>query len=81
MKSIPLSPEALERYRKVAKQVGDFLRKIEDAHKRAVNSKLRFKSQEISDGFGSTWDKKCLECGRMSMEVVRPGKVQCGYCG
>lgn len=35
----------------------------------------------IEDGFGSAWTKKCAECGRMSMQVVRPGKAQCSYCG
>ena len=34
----------------------------------------------ITDGC-SYWSKRCSECGRDSMEVVRPGKVQCGYCG
>jgi hypothetical protein len=35
----------------------------------------------IEDGFGSGWSKRCPECGELSMEVVRPGKVQCGRCG
>jgi hypothetical protein len=35
----------------------------------------------IEDGFGSAWGGRCLECGRLSMQVVRPGKVQCGWCG
>lgn len=35
----------------------------------------------IEDGFGSCWSRKCAMCGRMSMEVVRPGKVQCNFCG
>ena len=35
----------------------------------------------IADGFGGTWGRRCLECGRDSMEVVRPGKVQCSFCG
>ena len=35
----------------------------------------------ISDGFGNEWSKKCSECGKMSMVVVRPGKVQCNNCG
>lgn len=35
----------------------------------------------IEDGFGSVWSLRCLDCGRNSMQVVRPGKVQCQYCG
>jgi len=38
-------------------------------------------AETIEDGFGSVWSRKCPECRRMSMEVVRPGKVQCVYCG
>lgn len=36
-------------------------------------------NQTISDGFGSSWEKKCA-CGN-DMEVVRPGKAQCSRCG
>ena len=35
----------------------------------------------IDDGFGCTWSKTCPNCGRKSMEVVRPGKAQCTHCG
>ena len=35
----------------------------------------------IEDGFGNVWSAKCTKCGRISMQVVRPGKIQCGYCG
>ena len=35
----------------------------------------------ISDGFGSTWSKTCPMCGKETMEIVRPGKVQCANCG
>lgn len=35
----------------------------------------------IEDGFGSEWSAWCPKCGEKSMEVVRPGKVQCGNCG
>lgn len=34
----------------------------------------------IEDGFGSEWSAWCPKCGEKSMEVVRPGKVQCGNC-
>jgi hypothetical protein len=33
----------------------------------------------ISDGFGNQWVAEC-RCGG-DMEIVRPGKVQCGRCG
>lgn len=37
--------------------------------------------QTITDGFGSTWLKRCPECKKNTMSVVRPGKVQCNKCG
>jgi hypothetical protein len=38
-------------------------------------------SDTISDGFGSTWSSKCAMCGKNSVQIVRPGKVQCTNCG
>ena len=35
---------------------------------------------EIEDGFGSVWSVVCPTCKNESMEVVRPGKVQCRLC-
>jgi ssDNA-binding Zn-finger/Zn-ribbon topoisomerase 1 len=35
----------------------------------------------IDDGFGNAWSMWCPECGKKSMSIVRPGKVQCGNCG
>ena len=32
------------------------------------------------DGFGSVIDRKCCMCGFKTMQVVRPGKFQCGLC-
>lgn len=32
----------------------------------------------IEDGFGSAWSKSCPVCKKPTMEVVRPGKIQCG---
>ena len=40
-----------------------------------------FTKDTISDGFGSVWSAHCAMCGQKSMQVVRPGKVQCSYCG
>ena len=34
----------------------------------------------VSDGFGSIWDLRCPNCGEDSIQVVRPGKVQCAIC-
>jgi len=48
--------------------------------KKAYEFLLR-KEETISDGFGSTWLKRCPECGKDSMVVIRPGKVQCNNCG
>lgn len=38
-------------------------------------------SEIIEDGHGSAWSARCSDCGDLSMEVVRPGKVQCNNCG
>jgi hypothetical protein len=35
----------------------------------------------IDDGFGNAWSKRCAQCGRLSMQIVRPGKAQCSHCG
>lgn len=35
----------------------------------------------ISDGFGGCWSAWCPECKKKSMQIVRPGKVQCDECG
>lgn len=55
-------------------------------YKKAVDKLLRTKERiksgyyTITDGHQS-WNKKCPECGKMSMVIVRPGKVQCNKCG
>lgn len=36
--------------------------------------------ETISDGFGSSWSAYCPTCGRKSMHIIRPGKVQCAHC-
>ena len=35
----------------------------------------------IADGFGSEWSARCHDCGKLAMQVVRPGKAQCARCG
>ena len=35
----------------------------------------------ISDDFGGVWSAWCPTCGQRLMQVVRPGKVQCQFCG
>lgn len=35
----------------------------------------------IEDGYGNSWDKKCCSCKKDTMQVVKPGKVQCCKCG
>ena len=39
------------------------------------------KNDVIEDGFGNTWSAYCPECNKKTMQVVRPGKVQCTKCG
>ncbi len=36
--------------------------------------------QKIDDGAVS-YSRYCKYCGRWSLQLVRPGKVQCQYCG
>ncbi len=35
----------------------------------------------IEDGFGNSWSIICPLCNDKSMQVMRPGKVQCSNCG
>ena len=35
----------------------------------------------IDDGFGNSWSKTCPMCHMQTMQIVRPGKVQCSICG
>ena len=35
----------------------------------------------IADGFGQSVSAWCNECGRKSIQVVRPGVFRCGHCG
>jgi hypothetical protein len=35
----------------------------------------------IEDGFGNAWPAICPQCGGLTMQIVRPGKAQCGNCG
>ncbi len=37
--------------------------------------------EKITDGFGSVWSITCAQCHKPTMQVVRPGKAQCGSCG
>jgi hypothetical protein len=39
------------------------------------------KKDMVKDGFVSSWSKRCPMRGGETMEVVRPGKVQCANCG
>lgn len=44
-------------------------------------NRVRGAKDIIEDGFGSAWSIVCPTCRRRSMQIVRPGKVQCGHCG
>jgi hypothetical protein len=48
---------------------------------KCLNLKEPRDNSRIDDGFGSEWSAWCPECGKKSMSIVRPGKVQCGNCG
>jgi hypothetical protein len=34
----------------------------------------------IEDGFGGIWSARCPTCKNETMQIVRPGKVQCSKC-
>jgi hypothetical protein len=36
--------------------------------------------ETITDGY-QVWPKRCAMCGKDTMSIVRPGKVQCEECG
>jgi len=36
--------------------------------------------ESLDDGYGNLWSPFCLECGGKTMQIVRPGKVQCSEC-
>lgn len=46
-----------------------------------ILSKKKKEPETISDGFGNTWSAFCLTCKKKTMQIVRPGKVQCSRCG
>lgn len=59
------------------------LREKYSAYKASNNKQEKKELDEdtIEDGFGSAWSRTCPSCGKKKMEIVRPGKVQCGNCG
>lgn len=34
----------------------------------------------LDDGFGNYWSKVCSECGKETMQIVRPGDARCTNC-
>jgi len=48
----------------------------------AVSAAGKIKQDDIiEDGYGGAWSIVCCMCGARTMQVVRPGKVQCSMCG
>jgi len=70
-----------ERILFLLKKVSDKEMTYEEASQHVSDLFKDNNSNIISDGFGSTWSLICPECGRKSMQVVRPSKAQCKYCG
>ncbi len=57
-----------------------------EKYEKAVNAILELATltqleDTIEDGFGGSWSAICAECEQRSMQIVRPGKVQCASCG
>lgn len=44
-------------------------------------ARLMTNSIILSDGFGNWWENWCKRCEERSLQVIRPGKVQCCLCG
>jgi len=38
----------------------------------------RCKDPIIEDGYGSAWSERCPLCKELSMQIMRPGEVECG---
>jgi hypothetical protein len=57
-------------------------RQADEIHRlqRVVSHYEAMQDDIIEDGFGSVWPSKCEACGYKTMQVVRPGKCQCGLC-
>ena len=53
----------------------------EDGVRRFMKAQSFSSEEVISDGFGSSWSRTCPTCKQKTMEIVRPGKVQCCNCG
>ena len=66
---IPCDPHILPAFRYLKERLAALLEIVR-----------REKEEVIEDGFGSAWSRTCCQCGKRSMYVVRPGKVQCGWC-
>lgn len=37
--------------------------------------------ETITDDCGNTWSKRCSVCGKNTLQLIRPGVVQCSECG
>ena len=59
--------------------VGEFW--FEDSGELRVRLNSSLADDVLEDGYGSCWSAICPECGGRTMQIVRPGKVQCSKCG
>lgn len=57
------------------RKISPFEKKCKALLKKISNGVVSQKT--VSDGFGN----ECSNCKKDSMEVVRPGRFQCGHCG
>ena len=48
---------------------------------KSVLRRLELQGRVITDDCGGYWSIRCPMCGQDTMEIVRPGKVQCTKCG
>lgn len=81
---------ANDRYEKLDQTICELESHIDNLNSKIADLEYRLRKQRsvlptseetVSDGFGSTWSKKCPNCGKDEVFVVRPGKVECGNCG
>lgn len=60
----------------ILQEAGDKIlqKRLDNYRKYCLDNKILF------NGFGGSWSITCPECKKDTMQIVRPGKVQCSHC-
>lgn len=65
-------------------KIGEYARHGKPSHNIPEKHKgIKAEKEQVflDDGFGNRCSIICPECGRPTMQIVRPGKFQCAECG